>query len=103
MKTYKLITLYRRGLWLWSTDRDVIDQLFADLKQHIPSAQLSYGAIPDEFAGQRLRVRFEKLQNKDEGAFWWIVTWLCHHGWEPIHAGLGNEVEYHFKQTVEDA
>jgi hypothetical protein len=72
------------GVFLSSTDPDVLDWVFDDVQKFIPTATLFRdwrGVLP---SGETYSYTIQKLKGTDRDVAWWIVKQLCLQGWEPF-------------------
>ncbi len=89
------------GVFLSSTDSQVMDSVFEEVKGFIPGATLFKnwrGVLP---TGETYTYTMQKLQGRDGDVAWWIVKQLCLQGWEPF-AVEGNAIHLRVKDRPAD-
>ena len=106
MKSYKYAQLDfgAYGVYLRSTDSQVLDWILAELKKVITDFQVSAGPnliIPSNLpSGEKYLLHIVKLRDKDNQVGWWILKQLCLQGWEPFvvnYAESSRAFIYHFR------
>jgi hypothetical protein len=70
------------GVFLSSTDSDVMDWAFAEVQKYIPTAALFRDWRGVLLSGETYAYTMHKLEGRDRDVAWWIVKELCLQGWE---------------------
>ena len=101
MKSYEYSTLNKyRGVTLYSTDPKMLDWILSELKRvstdfGITGCKIETFSLP---SGEKYVVQIHQLQGKDYLVLWWILTQLCHQGWEPFAKDETAPYDYHLRR-----
>lgn len=101
MKSYRYAHLkfsYFKGVYLYSTDSQVLDWTLAELKKVITNFRVSESVRDTLPSGEKCCFHIDELRDRDYEVGWWILKQLCLQGWEPfaVHEGT-TYFNYHLR------
>jgi len=107
MKSYKYLRIctgggYTGGIQLVSTDSQVLDWIFAEVRKFFPGCAVrNKKELP---SGETFACNIHRLKDRDWEVCWWIIKQLCLQGWEPFafHCEPAYDATYHLRLEVAD-